>query len=176
MTSLQQPHHMYADTAIRFRDPFLVSKKDITPSKPDCTSYEHSRTGWPSPARYPGTVRPPTPPPEMTGVHPSARPSYYQQEHGHHYGDYLPAQQAYRAPVAAYPPQEVVKSELNRPSGDSYTNGRSSPIRQHEANNDCSASRRASHANAIALNFQIPRSVNDSGGSLSELAAQVSSK
>lgn len=34
-------------------------------------------------------------------------------------------------------------------------------------------SRRGSQANAIAPSFQIPRSVNDSGGSLSELAAQI---
>ncbi|KAK4630868.1 hypothetical protein CLAFUW4_03164 [Fulvia fulva] len=173
MTSIQQqPHHMYADTAIRFRDPFLVSKKDITPSKSNFASYEQSRNGWPSPPRNPGAARPPTPPPEMTGVHPSARPSYYQQEHGHHYGDYPPAQQAHRAPVASYPSQDVVKSEVSRPAGD-HTNGRASPVRHHEASNDYSASRRASHANAIALNFQIPRSVNDSGGSLSELAAQI---
>ncbi|EME47388.1 hypothetical protein DOTSEDRAFT_69354 [Dothistroma septosporum NZE10] len=170
MTSIiQQPHHMYADTAIRFRDPFLVSKKDITPPKDNFAGYDRSNSGWPSSARHPANTRPPTPPPDMTGVQSSTKPSYCQQKRGHHYGDY-PAQQAYRAP---YAPQEVVKPEYNRPAADPYINGRSSPARHHEAANDHSTLGRASQANAIALNFQIPRSVNDSGGSLAELAAQI---
>ncbi len=38
-----------------------------------------------------------------------------------------------------------------------------------------SQQKREPQASAIAPSFQIPKSVNDSGGSLSELAAQVSS-
>lgn len=81
----------------------------------------------------------------------------------------MPAQQTYRAPVAPYLPQEVTNADFGR-------NGHASPIRQAptEPANGVQPQRRASQANSIATNFQIPKAVNDSGGSLGELAAQVS--
>jgi hypothetical protein len=96
-------------------------------------------------------------------------------EHGQRYNSHMPAHSAYRAPVAQYPPYE--------PSGESRTaasrDAKVSPTSQarlpalDSAVETQSRQHKPNH-NAIAPSFQIPKSVNDSGGSLSELAAEVS--
>lgn len=162
MTSILPPLHMYAPSAIHFRDPF--ASQDSYQDRP--------RPSWTSQPQYPDFTRAFTPPPEMNGVS-HAKAGYYQQEHGHHYGDYLPDQQAYTAPVAPHMPQELSHGQNGRRT---QVSGRTSPapvVRQPVAGDGYAQSRRTSQANAIAPSFQIPKSVNDSGGSLSELAAQV---
>lgn len=175
MTSTQRPPHMHPDPAIRFRDPFTVSK-DLTPPKSFSNAYDSSRSNWYSNARYPDLNRALTPPPEMSGVHQQQQPSRYLKENGYHYNDSLSTQNAYRAPVASYPPQDLSNHGFaGRPAVVSQPASRASPVRQApaETNGDAQAHRRPSQANAIAANFQVPKSVNDSGGSLAELAAQV---
>lgn len=170
MTNTLPPLHMYAGSATHFRDPF--ASKDF---------YNHrSRASWNS---YPSELdlnRALTPPPEMSNATYTSKPVYYQQEHGHHYGDHMPAQQAYRAPVAPYLPQETSNTTYGRYDRTTRPSSRAvSPVlhpRQaavsdymHQQQQRC-----GSQADAIAPVFQIPKTVNDSGGSLSELAAQVS--
>ena len=148
---------MYVNTAIRFRDPF-VSSKDRAPSLQD---YAHSAL---------------TPPPEMTGVQ-SARPSLHAGDYSQQHVDYVNGKPAYRASLAPYQSLET-SCEYSRTTGAiPHHNGRTSPPKQAlvEPSIDPSQQRRGSqYHNAMATNFLIPRSVNDSGGSLSELAAQVS--
>ncbi|KAK4504842.1 hypothetical protein PRZ48_002805 [Zasmidium cellare] len=169
MTSTQRPlSSMYAASAIRFKDPFAVSK-DLTPPKNHFTAYDKSRSAQ---SRYPDVGSPLTPPPEMNGVSQASKANDFPREHGHHYGDLMPAHQAYRAPVAPYLPQEVTNADFGRHGIVSQPNGRVSPVRQAQAE-AVQPHRRPSQANSIAANFQIPRAVNDSGGSLGELAAQI---
>lgn len=172
MTSTQRPLHMYAASAIRFKDPFAISK-DITPPKNHYSAYDQSRPAWSAQSRYQDGGSPLTPPPEMSSVSQASKPNDFSREHGNHYGDLMPAQQAYRAPVAPYLPQEVANADYGRNGIVSQTNGRTSPVRPApiEPTTAIQAHRRPSQ---IAANFQIPKAVNDSGGSLGELAAQVS--
>jgi hypothetical protein len=162
---------MYAESVVHFRDPFL--SRDAYDSPP--------RGSWHSYPPYPDFVRALTPPPEMSGVTETSKPSYYQQEHGHHLGDYMPSQQSYRAPVAPYHPQELSYGDFGRNGIATQPNSRTiSPVFQarqttvDDSHLQQAHRRRESQASAIAPSFQIPKSVNDSGGSLSELAAQVS--
>ena len=169
MTSILPPHHMYADSRIHFRDPFGSSDAYA----------EHQSESWYSPNQYTDFNRALTPPPDMSTFSRSSKPATYQQEHGHHYGDYMHSQQAYRAPVTSYVPREVTNSEFGRSGVPTQPGSRAiSPVPSRQATFDHSVQpsqqRRGSEANAIAPAFQIPTSVNDSGGSLSELAAQVS--
>lgn len=105
------------------------------------------------------------------------KPNYYVKEYGQHYPEYS-TQAGYKAPAPSYLPQEVHSSEHGRNHVVAHgpSNGRTSPVRQAalDASHDITQQRRPSQHNAIAANFQIPRTVNNSGGSLSELAAQVS--
>lgn len=167
---------MYADAAIRFRDPF-VSKDAYEPT---------FKGSWPSYPQHSDFNRALTPPPEMNDVSHASKYPYYEQEHGDRYRPYMPAQQAQRAHVAPYVPQEVSNADFGRNGVATQPNSRTiSPV-QHSRQSQYNESqhyepqqthqKRDSQANAIASQFQIPKSVNDSGGSLSELAAQVSSE
>jgi hypothetical protein len=161
---------MYAVADIHSRDPFG--------SKDTFDAHQTSLHSFPS---YLDFNRALTPPPEMSGVTQASRPSYYQQEHAHHYGDYLPSHYAAKAPVGPYLPQEVSNAQFGRNGVTTQPNSRplspALPSRQPAADDvqAYSQQRRGSQPSAIAPSFQIPKSVNDSGGSLSELAAQVSS-
>ncbi len=162
---------MYAESAwIQFRDPFLP--RDAYDS--------HSRGSWHSCPSYPDLVRALTPPPEMSGATETSKPSYYQQEHGQHHGDYMHSQRSYRAPVAPYA-QELSNGDFGRNGVATQPSSRTiSPVFQarqttvDDSHLQQANRRRESQASAIAPSFQIQKSVNDSGGSLSELAAQVS--
>lgn len=168
MTSTSPPHHMYAGYDTHFRDPF---------GSKDFYGYQ-SRANWYSCSPYPDFNRALTPPPDMNGVSQPSKPNYHQQEYGHHYSSYMPNQQSHRAP---YQPQEVSNSEFGRngivtqPSSRNLSPKPTSRLAVYDDAPQVSQQRRASQANAIAPSFQIPKSVNDSGGSLSELAAEVSS-
>lgn len=158
---------MSAASTIRFRDPFV--------SHP---TYTNDQRSWPSLAHRHDLNRALTPPPEMNGVsqHP---PLYYRPEHASHGGDPLARQHAYKAPPSSYLPQELSNAEFGRAGYATQPSSRTmSPVQHARAHTVDDYARhhntRASQANAIAPSFQIPRSVNDSGGSLSELAAQVS--
>lgn len=86
----------------------------------------------------------------MNEVRSAYKPEYYQQEHANQHSEHMAAYRSHAAP--SYLPHIDSRQHSVQ----------SSPIRE----------RRTS---TIATNFQIPRAVNDSGGSLAELAAQVSS-
>lgn len=167
MTSLQQPHHMSTASAIRFRDPFVSHD-----------TYINDQRSWPSLTHRHDLNRARTPPPDMNGVA-HQQSLYYRPEHSGHATDSLARQQAYKASNGAYPPQEMSSAGVGRSGYAPQPASRAiSPIAQARSHtvDDYSRSHnnRASQASSIAPSFQIPRSVNDSGGSLSELAAQVS--
>ncbi|KAK5122066.1 hypothetical protein LTR85_004312 [Meristemomyces frigidus] len=163
MTSILPPLHMYANSAIHFRDPF--ASRD--------SPHNWSGANWSSYSQQSDFNRALTPPPDMNGASHATKPAYYQQERGQHYGNHH-HQQVYRAPVASYHAQD---DSLGRSGANTQTSSRTmSPVsgpRQPVFDEPQAQSRRGSQANAIAPSFQIPRSVNDSGGSLSELAAQI---
>ena len=168
-TTLLPPLQMHADNTIHFRDPFVSQD-----------TYQRSWHSYP-PNAYADFVRALTPPPEMNGPTYTSKPGYYQQENGGHFGDYMPAQQSYRAPVAPYLPPEISSTDFGRNGVATQPNSRTmSPVfyaRQTTVDDSQLQNnhrRREPQASAIAPSFQIPKTVNDSGGSLSELAAQVS--
>ncbi|KAK3697833.1 hypothetical protein LTR37_017224 [Vermiconidia calcicola] len=163
------PALMYADTGIKFRDPF--GSREVYD--------ERLRESWSSYPQYSDFNRDLTPPPDMENAAHLSKTSYYQQEHGQHHGDYMPHPQTYRAAVAPYLPQQVTNTQYGRPGVSTQPSSRTmSPIMSSrqpikDDSRVYTRSRSSSQANAIAPSFQIPKSVNDSGGSLSELAAQI---
>ena len=172
MRSILPPLHMYADSVIDFRDPFVSRDADD----------DSLNRSWYSYSQYSDFNRALTPPPEMSGLTHSSKSGYFQQERGPYYGDYFPSQQTYRATGAPYMPQEVSNADFGRNGVATQPNSRTiSPVLQprqltvDDTLKHHAQQKRESQANAIAPSFQIPKSVNDSGGSLSELAAQVCS-
>lgn len=158
---------MYAAHAAHFKDPFAINQSDCYAPSEDW----QTRTGI---FHFNGPL---TPPLEMNAGPRTSRPAYYQQEHEHRSSSYpSQQQQPYQAPAAAQPPQDLNSHAYHSNGGHSRTNSRTiSPVRQsYQDAQTVSHSRRVSQANAIAPSFQIPSTVNSSGGSLSELAAQVS--
>ncbi|KAK4539495.1 hypothetical protein LTR36_010893 [Oleoguttula mirabilis] len=155
MTSTLPPHHMYVT-----REP----------------SHDRAGANWSTYSQRLNFDRALTPPPEMNGASHATKPAYYQQEYKQHYEGHH-HQQVYRAPVAPHHAQDGVNGTLGRSGANTQTSSRTmSPVsgpRQPIFDEPLVPSRRGSQANAIAPGFQIPRSVNDSGGSLSELAAQI---
>lgn len=173
MTSIHPPHPMYANATIQFRDPFAARDSTINRQPHD---YSQSRANWASSYSHNQDLnRALTPPPDMNSVSHAARSGAH-QEHGSHYNDQMPSHAAYRPPMAQYASYGAFAD-----SGRTVTSRdtKVSPTRQSRlpaldtANDSHSRSHKPNH-NAIAPSFQIPRSVNDSGGSLSELAAEVS--
>jgi hypothetical protein len=172
MTTPLRPVHMYEPTTIHFTNPF--GSKDIPTARP-----ARSGDGSFFPAN---DFRALTPPPEMSeaGATHSWKPGYQlPQEHVHHYGDYVPSRQVTRAPVGPYLP-DVTNVDFGRNGITTQPSSRAiSPVftsRQTTMDDSQIAShqRQSSRTSSIAPSFQIPKSVNDSGGSLAELAAEVS--
>lgn len=134
---------MHASSAVHFNDPLDSVYRPPPPS-------------WTATPLHSSFARTLTPPPEM------------KQEHVPHHGHQLSTRHAYYPSVGAHLPQDVVsrstldQQAISRPH---------SPVRQPVLEEP--SSQRGSYGSIIAPSFQIPRSVNDSGGSLSELAAQV---
>lgn len=169
MTSIHPPHPMYANTAIHFRDPFAA--RDSTANRLPHT-HRQPRANWSSYSNNSNISRTLTPPPDMNSV--SHAPQYgNNQEHGRQYNDQMPA---YRAPTAQYPP--YVQSDMSSRTAN-LKESRTSPKQQTrpavlDTSNDNNNRSNKPNNSAIAPSFQIPKTVNDSGGSLSELAAEVS--
>lgn len=160
---------MYADTGIYFRDPFVSND-----------GFDNDQRGtWLPYSQLPDLKKRLTPPPEMNVTPYSSKPGHYQQEHAHRNGDFASDQQTYRTPAASYIPQEVSNAEFGRhgvvmePSSRTLSPNIQSRSVAGDQPQQYSQERRGSLPNAIAPSFQIPKSVNDSGGSLSELAAQI---
>jgi hypothetical protein len=173
ITSIHPPHPMYANAAIQFRDPFAARDSSIN-REPH--SWAQSRANWPSYTSNQDLNRALTPPPDMTNVS-HASQHVTRQEHGqHHYSSHMPARSTYRAPVSQYPPYAASGHDHAVDSGRSgkVSPGVQSRLPAIESANDVQPRTQKSNDSLIAPSFQIPSSVNDSGGSLSELAAEVS--
>lgn len=160
---------MSTASAIRFRDPFASH-----------STYTNNPRSWPSLAHRHDINRALTPPPEMNGVS-QQKPVYHRHELINHVGEPLGYQQPFKSSTGSYLPQEMSNAEFGRAGYATQPNSRTMSPVQHTRSHTTDGyvrqhNSRASQANAIAPSFQIPRSVNDSGGSLAELAAQVSSK
>lgn len=117
-------------------------------------------------AAYSQQDRPPTPPPEMHGFDSSLRNGVC----------------ANGATQSAYAATSQLSS-FNDLQEHDWTGTSSQPLSpstidrcssHYETTSEPNISRRSSHATSIAPSFQIPKTVNDSGGSLADLAAQVS--
>lgn len=176
---LPPPQQMYANAAVQFRDPFAA--RDSTFNRQP-HSYSRSRAGWTSQSNYHDFNRALTPPPDMNGVSHHPKPSTHYQEHGNRYNDYVQGPQGYRAPVSQYPPYEPSGASTRPVASRNHTMSPNTQSRQSriqpslDVQHDTQSqpqSRRPSRDSAIAPSFQIPKTVNDSGGSLSELAAQI---
>ncbi|KAF2723641.1 hypothetical protein K431DRAFT_282737 [Polychaeton citri CBS 116435] len=171
MTASSPATQMYIHGAVRFRDPF---SKDSLPGRQPLDS--HSRGSWEAQTRFSDINRVLTPPPEMNGPTNAYRPIYHQQENGfpnanlaasrygpNHAQTYSPAA-THKANALTNPQNAVTTTHSgSRPASPAQARGQSKT----------SQSRRGSHQNNIAVQYQIPRSINDSGGSISELAAQI---
>ncbi|GAB7356623.1 hypothetical protein MBLNU459_g7345t1 [Dothideomycetes sp. NU459] len=170
MLSLQPHQSMYPPSGIHFRNPFLTSSG---PSHSSRSAFGHQGYELDVPSPSSATVnkvsfharRPLTPPPDMNTV-------AQQVPHSRHdfYGDRSAAPAKYEPPmysheqsyrnVQAQAKQDITSQSSNRPR---------SPVFQQSS----TVQSKDSTANAIAPSLQIPRSVNNSQGSLSELAAQI---
>lgn len=178
MTTATAP--MYTDQVVRFRDPFASSISPLRHSQHNDVDYTF-KSSWSFQPSLPTSNKALTPPADMNGLPQGPRPHLHQQEYGQHYSDRTFGQQASRAPVAPYIPREHQQANVSSCHTTTSRPGRgTSPARSikaeivEEAIAHAQPKQAQPAANPIAVNFQIPRSVNDSGGSLSELAAQVS--
>lgn len=162
------PQSMYPPSDIHFRNPFKES------SRPQ----SHYNYGVHVPSPSPGYSnkislpfhKPLTPPPEMNSVAQNVQLrqySYYNDRSATKYE----AEQSKHEPATcrqnqvnnnAQPKQEASSRPVSRPRSPVFTQ-----------NPNPGASRADCQVNSIAPSLQIPRSVNNSQGSLAELAAQV---
>jgi len=173
MTSVVSAVHMYNHSSLDRRHSFKGSSPPYV-HDPSMTS------AWPAyPLYHSDFTRALTPPPDMNGVHPPlSRSTAHPYDHGSHYADYM-STALHAGPASSTAIREYPHADTARREAPARFYSRSSPARRPsmDASSDTqsiSQSRRGSQAsNSIAPNFQIPRSVNDSGGSLSELAAQI---
>ena len=153
---------MYATTAIRFTDPFASQDHH----------YNNQQTfRVDSPSCY--SDRGATSPSAMSGGIPHTSKLYTQQTSRQHEDDYSSTLSG-RGPPASY----VTRHAGYTGTATQAASRTISPVlgaKQVTFDDPVShvQSRRGSQANAIAPSFQIPKSVNSSGGSLSELAAQI---
>lgn len=162
------PQSMYPPSDIHFRNPFKESSR----------SQSHYNYGVHVPSPSPGYSnkislpfhKPLTPPPEMNSVAQNVQLrqySYYNDRSATKYE----AEQSKHEPATcrqnqvnnnAQPKQEASSRPVSRPRSPVFTQ-----------NPNPGASRADCQVNSIAPSLQIPRSVNNSQGSLAELAAQV---
>jgi hypothetical protein len=164
---------MYPPPGIHFRNPFDDSR---TPTSQSCRHHHNLDLDIQSPSGSAKvtvrTQKPLTPPPDMNSV-----VSHVQPQHGNCYGERPPAikyeqqqQQKHDQPVYAHTQHQV---QLPKPEVSAAR--LPSPIYQpHPVHfTNPSNNKRDSHMSAIAPSLQIPQSVNNSHGSIAELAAQV---
>lgn len=165
---------MYANAAVHFKDPFAARNSTLN-RQPH--HYSQPQASWKFPASKPEHSRALTPPPDMNGVGHAFRHGVY-QEQGKRYNDYSSNYPPYGASGPQYTAYEPSAASSQTAGTRSHTISPAPQARQSRLppldvpSESRSQSRRTSQ-NAIAPSFQIPKSVNDSGGSLSELAAQV---
>lgn len=166
------PQSMYPSSAIHFRNPFTGPSHSHTQHKYNLNIPSPSSGHHKIPV---SSYRPLTPPPDMNSVAPNVQRqpySYYAADRSAAPVKYEPSQikheQANQSQHQifsnAQPKSEVIPQSASRPLSPVFTQ-----------NPNTTTSRRESQLNSIAPSLQIPRTVNNSKGSLAELAAQVSS-
>ncbi|KAI9687890.1 MAG: hypothetical protein M1822_001971 [Bathelium mastoideum] len=147
--------------------PFQPASTTYLPRPSGRPSSSASYTAWAKQA-FPPHARPPTPPLDMNTaahhvVHYAHRAGQTHEDPG--YGQ--------RIPPMNYPSSSIAQSSNVNP----MSNGR--PLTPYSQNkeparpSEQSSLGKSSTSNAIAPFLQIPRTINSSGGSLSELAAQI---
>lgn len=162
---------MCTATAIQFRNPFVAGGHSHSAHY---HYYEDLSIDSPlTKAHYP-VKRPLTPPLDMNTVAPYQASQY--QEHGNRYGEGVATARYQASSNTMYQDSRnthTVKYE-QKPSAPASSRPRS-PVSQSSTHQPVNSARqrKASQTHAIAPSLQIPRSVNNSQGSLSELAAQV---
>ena len=166
MLGLLQPRSMYPPSAIQFCNPL-----------PDTSRYHtcHNNLDISSPLHRPKDFslplqRPITPPPDMNTIAPHVQHPRYA-----YYGDRSATSANHETEVSynqtrqsqvlgnTQSKPEVIPQSSTRPRSPIFTQVSNAP-----------APRRDSQTHSIAPALQIPRSVNNTQGSLAELAAQVS--
>ncbi|KAK0933739.1 hypothetical protein LTR29_014672 [Friedmanniomyces endolithicus] len=168
MTGTREPHQMYTTSAVHFTDPFA----------PKVDHHSTARADWDFTWRR-DLAKSITPPPEMTRPLHNARTAAYQQERGYQYGENMPSQSTCTAPGASEPQyrsQATCHPQSRQGIASRPESRTSSPVRGFRPpvlEDARGTSRQDSQATTIAPSFQIPRTVNDSGGSLAELAAEI---
>ncbi|KAF4551329.1 Cyclin-like protein 5 [Elsinoe fawcettii] len=123
-------------------------------------------------ARFTNQVkRPLTPPEDMSSIAYNYRPMGKYQEHGLHNADMRYPYASSHDSVTDTVPEQRNMSHYSR----AHISRQSSPTHSHHsfASNSSHHQRQASQASLIAPSLQIPKTINNSQGSLSELAAQV---
>lgn len=171
MLNLLPPQSMYPPSGVHFRNPFNQ------PSRPQSHHHYDLDLTSPSSGYSKSSVslhRPLTPPPEMNSV-----ASHVQRPQYPYYGErpassvkYEPGQAkyesgAYSQPQSYHdqPKREIISQPVSKAQSPVFTE-----------NPNTGAIQKNSQMSTIAPSLQIPRSVNNSQGSLAELAAQVRNK
>ena len=146
---------MYAQSAIRFTDPF----------GPKTSVEQQSRRSDHHFLAFTDFTRPPTPPPEMHGgaVTHQSRSGYHVQEHPHQYSEPLPPYQVSGAATSSYLPQEATNAEFGRNGISTQPSSRTmSPafIPRQTTMDDShlySHQKSSTRTTSIAPSFQIPK-------------------
>jgi hypothetical protein len=170
---------MYPPPGIYFRNPFVDSSTSTS------QTFGHSHHKFPLDVQSPAgsaqvtftSTKPLTPPPDMNSVAAQVQP-----QHSSYYGETPSAvpikyeHRKYDQPAAYDQSQSHSQSQVQLPKPDVSAARPPSPVYQPHPVHfiDPPNSKRDSHMSAIAPSLQIPRSVNNSQGSIAELAAQVS--
>ena len=169
---------MYPPPGIFFRNPFVDSSTST--SQPFGQSHHKFPLDIQSPAGSAqvtfSSTRPLTPPPDMNSV-----AAHVQPQHSSYYGETSSAapikyeHRKYDQPTYDQS-QSQSQNQVQLPKPDVKAARPPSPVYQPHPVHfiDPPNSKRDSHMSAIAPSLQIPRSVNNSQGSIAELAAQVS--
>ncbi|KAI4826321.1 hypothetical protein E4T45_10347, partial [Aureobasidium sp. EXF-8846] len=168
---------MYPPPGIYFRNPFVDSSTSTS------QTFGHSHHKYPLDVQSPtgsaqvtfSSTKPLTPPPDMNSV-----AAHVQPQHNSYYGETPSAvpikyeHRKYDQPTYDQNHSQS-QSQVQLPKPDVSAARPPSPIYQPHPVHfiDPPNSKRDSHMSAIAPSLQIPRSVNNSQGSIAELAAQI---
>lgn len=168
---------MYHPEATQFQHPLHTGNFFLRP--PFESQY---RSAFASPVSIlsrlaPIVNRPPTPPPDMNSLAPTLHTPRYQEN----------PYTSYRERASVAPRQPPVSYEQTQDLRDGFSRQSNMQVRSNKARSPAprqstvasvagpapAQSRKSSHNYSIAPYLQIPRSINSSQGSLSELAAQI---
>lgn len=165
---------MYPPPGIYFRNPFVDSSTSTSQSL--ASSHHKFPLDIQSPAGSAqvtfSSTKPLTPPPDMNSV-----AAHVQPQHSSYYGDTSSAASIkYEHRRYDQPTCDQSQNQVQLPKPDVKAAKPPSPVYQPHPVHfiDPPNQKRDSHMSAIAPSLQIPRSVNNSQGSIAELAAQVS--